>query len=81
MVSETLWEQSGKAVKGKDVTLKPMAVAHIDANILPSDIVKHLDGPMYSKLKLIYSGPTPLMHEDEDELIGKASLKNNIWNH
>ena len=73
---KTLWEQSGKAVKGKeDATLKPIAVAHIDANIVPSDIVKQLDGPMFSKLKLIYTGPTPMMHEDENELIGKAPLK------
>ena len=70
---KTLWEQSGKAVKGKDAdnTLKPITVAHIDANIMPKDIIDKMDGPMYSKLKLIYTGPTPMAHENEDTMLAQ----------
>ena len=70
---KTLWEQSAKAVKGKEKgkNLKPMTVVHIDANVLPEDIIPHLDGPMFSKIKLIYTGPTPMMHVEENELISE----------
>ena len=69
----TLWERSGKAVSTKQEdekeTLKPNAVVHIDANILPEDIEKELGKAMYSKVKLIYTDQTPMMHAEETELI------------
>ena len=70
---KTLWEQSAKAkavkIDNERKNLKPMAVVHIDANILPEDLTAHLDAPMFSKIKMIYTGPTPMSHEDENDII------------
>ena len=65
-----MWERSGKICKGNDgKVLKPNAVVHIDANIMPEDILPQLGASMASKLKLLYTGQTPLCHPDENELI------------
>ena len=65
---QTLWERSGKASKGKE-NLKPNAVAHIDANALPEDILSQLPAPMHNKIHFLFTGMTPLHHDDEVELI------------
>lgn len=67
---QTLWEGSGKACKGKKgIALQPKAVVHIDANILPEQILPQLGLAMSSKLRFNYTGTTPLDHPDEIELI------------
>ena len=43
-----------------------------DANLLPEDIYPALggaDGPMATKIKFLYTGSTPMEHDDELELI------------
>ena len=64
----TLWERGTKASKGqKDV--RPSASMHIDANVLPDDILKQLDNPMASKVYFIYTGFEPMNHDDELDII------------
>ena len=49
-----------------------MIFSYADANILPEDIYPSLGGalsPMASKIKFLYTGSTPMEHDDEDELI------------
>ena len=67
---QTLWERSGKASKGQNKKdLRPCAIVHIDANVLPEDILPHLDPPMVNKLYFIFTGQTPLEHPEEMQLI------------
>ena len=65
---QTLWERGSKsAVRNKD--LRPCASVHIDANVVPKDILSQLDDAMASKIFFIYTGPTQLEHEDEVSII------------
>ena len=65
---QTLWERSGSASRvNKD--LRPSAIIHIDANVMPEDILKHLDPAMKDKIYFIYTGLSPLEHPDELDLI------------
>jgi hypothetical protein len=67
---QTLWERSGKSCKAQGKKdLRPCAIVHIDANVLPDDILPQLDAPMHNKMYFIYTGQTPLEHPDELELI------------
>ena len=50
---------------------KPNGVCHIDGNILPSDLKRHLPDPVFEKLKLNYTGSDPLCHPDESDLVEK----------
>ena len=67
---QTLWERGSKSSVGnKD--LRPSASVHIDANVLPKDILSQLDDAMASKIYFIYTGPVQLEHDDEVSIIDK----------
>ena len=69
----TLWECSGKGsgTKADGSVIKPAAVVHIDANLLPEDILDDLGPPMASKMKFLYTGETPMQHPDDNDLIAE----------
>ena len=69
----TLWECSGKGsgTKTDGSVIKPAAVVHIDANLLPEDIIDDLGLPMASKMKFLYTGETPMQHPDDTDLIAE----------
>ena len=69
----TLWECSGKGSgsKADGKVIKPAAVVHIDANLLPEDIMDDLGLPMASKMKFLYTGETPMQHPDDNDLIAE----------
>ena len=67
---QTLWERSGSANRMKK-DLRPSAIVHIDANVMPHDILKSLDPGMRDKIYFIYTGKHPLEHPDSIELIDK----------
>ena len=73
----TLWERGSKASLGQK-DLRPAASIHIDANVMPADILKQLDSPTGSKLYFIYTGAKQMNHEDDiaiiDELLDDAIL-------
>ena len=63
-----MWERSGSASKLRK-ELRPSAIIHIDANVMPDDILEQLDPAMRDKIYFIYTGKDPLEHPDLLELI------------
>ena len=61
------WEGSCKRVKGKEYN--PVGMVFIDANILPSQVLKHLDEATADKLGFNYTGPHEFDHLDEITLV------------
>ena len=72
-----LWEANERRVKtGKGSKVyKVNGVLHIDGNILLSDLEPVLPDHILGKLKLNFTGSTPLSHPQEEELI-QNMLKN-----
>jgi hypothetical protein len=65
--TKTIWERSSKNVNKKDI--RPCGTVHIDANIVPSDVLKDLDDATATKIGFNYTGPDALDHPDELELV------------
>ena len=73
-----IWERNQKTVKSgkqRGKVQRPNGVVHIDANITLTDLEPYLPEAVLSKLKLIYTGPDPLSHPEETELVERM-LKN-----
>lgn len=69
---KSLWERSEKRVRGK--VYRPNGVMYIDANICPSDLEQHLPHAVMSKIHMNYTGPEPLNHPDEAEIVDRILL-------
>ena len=69
---KSTWERSEKRVRGK--VYRPNGVMFIDANIIPSDLENHLPDAVLSKIHMNYTGPEPLNHPDEAEVVDRMLL-------
>ena len=67
------WEGSSNRVRGK--MFKPEGVVLLDANIFPSDVSKDMDVPTFTKIGFNYTGPDPLSHDEESELVSNILEK------
>lgn len=66
---KTLWERSGTSNAAGNKDLRPTSIIHIDANVVPQDILKHLRQPLHDKLYFIYTGHIPMEHDEEMDII------------
>ena len=64
------WERSSRMVSGRKQELN--GIVFIDANIVPSDVLKDIDDATGTKIGFNYTGPDPLDHPDEADLVERV---------